>query len=182
MNWLDELRRGWLPGDRMEWTPDNVRWLMNLHAVALRLRPTFIAEIGVRCGYSGFAMLSAVPTARYLGIDDYSASYGGHRDGLAHARNLLAAFDAEIVVQRSQDVVTLPEGVDLLHIDGEHSVEGCTSDLNLGLRSGVRWMLVDDTAYAKKVGRALKAWLDVNPVEVEWLDNGTRGCALLRVR
>jgi hypothetical protein len=179
-DWWEELVRDWWPDDPNRPTEGKRRGLEAKRDLVARLRPRSISEIGVRAGYSAFAMLSVAPDTSYFGIDNDSDTHGGVRGAIEHAERLLARFpNVRLHVADSRDVSDLGEYSDLLHIDGDHSVDGCTSDLDLGLRSGVRWMIVDDTDHIPDVRRAIDAWLIGHPYPVEWIDDGHHGTALI---
>lgn len=181
-DWLAELEARWLPGDPRPPSQGKRGWLRLRYHLVSRLKPAFIAEIGVRAGYSAYAMLSAAPTARYLGIDIRTDTHGGVVGADLHAAKLLAHFPAvEFLHADSRMMDRLPPGIDLLHIDGDHSEAGCLSDLALADRSGVRWALVDDTSYIPDVRRAVHSWMDSHPCPVKWLDDPHRGAALLHL-
>lgn len=188
MAWWDELSAGWWPRDTLRPEERGLRgWIETKHDVASHVRPSSIAEIGVRAGYSAFAMLSASPEATYLGIDVgwpnwYLAEMGalGREEGaLSHARLLLSRFKwISIVEVDSHSIWRLPP-VDLLHIDGDHSFGGLAADLELAWRSGVRWVLVDDYRTGHVVPAVTDAWAARKEIEVEAIDDGFRGSALL---
>lgn len=117
-------------------------------ALARLLKPRSILEIGVRAGYSALAFLTAVPDARYLGLDANTDTHGGFHGAIDHARRLLAPFEAEVREQTSAEFATTPAQsvgpFDLIHVDGDHSLAGCTFDLALARRVGCRHLLVDD--------------------------------------
>lgn len=180
--WLDDLVAAWMPGDSYEPTADALQWLRSKHAVAERVRPKSIAEIGVRAGYSGYAMLSASPEATYLGIDAGDPEYGDGAPFREHAAKLLPRFPSvEFRHADSHALDTIP-AVDLLHIDGDHSYTGCRQDLDLAMRSGVRWALVDDYDYIRAVRRAVIDWCRDHRLDFEHIADGHRGSALIRLR
>lgn len=55
----------------------------------------------------------------------------------------------------------IPEGggYDFVHVDGNHSFEGCLHDLDLSARLGRGWVLIDDTDHVPDVGRAVRAFV-----------------------
>ena len=119
-------------------------------ALARLLRPRRLLEIGVRTGYSALAFLLAVPEASFLGIDANRETHGGFRGAIGHARRVLEPFHAEVREQTSADYAETVSPVahaarfDLIHIDGDHSLSGCSFDLRLARRIGGRHLLVDD--------------------------------------
>jgi len=139
------------------WDHADVRaYFESKHRIAAALRPRRIVEIGVRCGYSAFAMLWAVPKASYLGIDNRDPAYGDSATFARHAAGLLSVFpDVTFRNVDTRELVDLPGPVpDLVHVDGDHSFEGAQHDIDLALRSGARWVLIDDTDYLEPVRRA----------------------------
>ena len=135
--------------------PDVRAYFESKHRLAAALQPRRIVEIGVRCGYSAFAMLSAVPKATYVGIDNRDPSYGDSEAYALHAATLLAGFRVSFRDVDSRALAELPGPVpDLVHVDGDHSYEGAQHDIDLALRSGARWVLIDDTDYLDDVRRA----------------------------
>lgn len=181
-DWLSDLIDGWLPDDSYAPSGGAVAWLQSKHEVAHRIRPAFIAEIGVRAGYSAFAMLSACPDARFLGIDAGDARYGDGRRFRRHAAGLLRRFpNVDLRHEDSHTIERLPEGIDLLHVDGDHSYHGCLADLDLALRSGVKWMLVDDVDYLTDVDRAVRKWIARHGLATEHIRDGHRGSALIHL-
>lgn len=183
-DWWQELVENWMPGDTQS-RPDEKReaYYGAKHEVAQRLQPKLIVEIGVRAGYGAFAMLSACPDARYIGIDADNRTHGWTKDALLHAAKILAKFrDRSIWILDSQEMAWLPKDIDLLHIDGDHSFEGCHSDLSLADRSGVRWVLVDDYLSLREVREAVdKFALDTDREGFEVIDDGHRGHALIKL-
>jgi hypothetical protein len=184
--WYEDLLANWIPNDPVE--PDQPwlrTWLHDRYEIVERLAPRVIVEIGVRAGYSAFAMLSAAPEAQYLGIDIRTNAHGGLVGGHEHAERILARFTgAEFLHANSQELGRLPgpggSPIDLIHIDGDHSMEGCLHDLHLARDSGVEWALVDDTDYLKKVRQAVLKYL-AGRRDVEWFHDGHRGSALFRL-
>jgi len=184
-DWWEELVENWMPGDTRS-RPDERReaYYRAKHEVAGRLRPKRIVEIGVRAGYGAFSMLSAIPDAWYTGIDLDSGTHGWVEGGLVHARTILGRFEhAELWVMDSHDIELLPGDVDLIHIDGDHSFNGCWADLTLALNSGVHWALVDDIDSLAEVRQAYEGWVKSYPEVrvVEEIHDGLRGSALIEL-
>ena len=101
-----------------------------------------IVEIGVDRGESAFAILKAIPDAKYYGYDYWGKGepewkkfglgkwlldYPYHKE---MAEKLLQHFDATLTHINSQDLKEIPMA-DLIHVDADHSLAGCLSDLNL---------------------------------------------------
>src|ERR1700730_2815552 len=99
-----------------EWVPYyRTKW-----AIARKLQPARILEIGVRYGYSALAFLNACPEASYIGIDVDSELYGGVKGAIEWARNSTRNYNASFLITDSQGLDRLPDGVyDLVHIDGQ---------------------------------------------------------------
>jgi predicted O-methyltransferase YrrM len=178
--WWGELVAMWMPADGPPAESKRLGLAAKRDAVA-HLRPRSICEIGVRAGYSAFAMLSAAPAARFVGIDSADPTY---RNAVAAYRwagaVVLARFaNVTLVLGDSRDVEAIDPPVDLVHIDGDHSEAGCRADLELALRSGARWALVDDTIYIPAVRRAVEAFAAEHGTAVEWVDDGHHGTAIL---
>lgn len=185
--WLADLRARWLPTDPVRPSRALDGRLRVRYEVVARLQPDRIVEIGVRAGYSAFAMLSAAPDAQYLGIDVRTDAHGGLVGSHEHAARLLARFDGvEFLHADSQSMDLLPPkwwGSDLVHVDGDHTEAGCLSDLALANRSGIRWALVDDVEHIQGVRRAIDAWAERHGTNrVERLQEPHRGAVLMDLR
>lgn len=177
--WLDQLARSWMPHDPVRLDDGMRGWLQLRYDIVTRLRPRSIVEIGVRAGYSAFAMLSAAPDAHYTGFDIRTDAHGGFVGAHEHAAQLLSRFPN--VTLREADSRTLDEvpAADLIHIDGDHSREGCLSDLELALRSGVRWALVDDTSHIRAVKIAVAEFAIQRELRMQRFNEPHRGAVLL---
>ena len=123
--------------------------------IAQEYQPERICEIGVRAGYSAHAWITGSGQAKvYLGIDmDDQVHYGG--PWLWWAKKLLRELQEsqnltwEIWAKDSQMLAGIPIGADLIHVDGDHTYEGCLHDMNICwpcLNPG-GIMVVDDATY-----------------------------------
>jgi ubiquinone/menaquinone biosynthesis C-methylase UbiE len=113
------------------------------HLLCKSIGPRSICEIGVRYGYSAIAFLSAVPYARYTGIDNDSDVSGGSKGAVRYAGEILKSYNAEIILADSQKMDRLPGGFyDLVHVDGQQDGDGTFHDLELALRQS-RFIWVD---------------------------------------
>jgi hypothetical protein len=146
------------------------------HAIASEANPKVIVEIGVRCGYSAWAFLTACPKARYHGFDAENGTHGGRGGPWTWwAEKMLAerGFDFELHVPfDTQKVDRLPARGDFYHIDGDHSPEGVRHDLDICFEDAPAGavILVDDYDYAEAAGvrEGVDAWLKDNEGRMEW--------------
>jgi hypothetical protein len=154
----------------LEGAPAWQRHYETKYAVAARLRPRSICEIGVRGGYSALAFLLACPDSFVLGIDDDSATHGGMPGMLGHARCILAGRPFALMVYSSQALPRLPFDFDLVHVDGDHSYAGTLHDLRLAWDAG-RAVLIDDYHSIPSVGQACDDFFGPRGVTLEHLDD-----------
>lgn len=111
------------------------------------LQPDSICEIGVRAGYSGWCFTQAAPQAKYTGMDIDDGRWGGKAGFIEHAKRIL---DGRVHHGNSLDVSTMG-GYQFWHVDGDHSVVGCLSDLLLARRCAAKWILIDDVDFIPEV-------------------------------
>jgi hypothetical protein len=162
------------------------RCYQTLFRVVRELQPRTICEIGVRAGYSAYTMLSAVPGARFLGIEAdlderVENAHGGRQGMYQHAEEILDGFDVQLLIARSEHLERLPR-VDLAYVDGDHTEEGCFRDLRLAARS-TDCILVDDYELIPEVCRACQRFHADNPdFTGREIDNGLTGLLLLSRR
>ena len=171
----DEMRAEWkaLRGDYLA-----------LHEIVKARRPRRIVEIGVRRGYSAFAMLCAVPEAEYFGFDADVCTWGGVPGALWDARRMLRReFPRATVTVRRVDTATpglsLP-AADLYFVDGDHSEAAALRDMRLCAAAAEPGrqpvMLVDDLKHEAGVARAVEQFTKAR--RCEWRVHATaRGLA-----
>ena len=107
------------------------------YELAMKEQPRVVVEVGVYAG--GLSkLLSTVPSIRrYFIVDSWLGNYSNfgqeHMDRIAAEVMAWAATDPRIVVLRmdsAQAATQFVEGsVDFWHTDGDHSLEGITTDI-----------------------------------------------------
>lgn len=136
----------------------NVNWAnycKHKYNIAKDIQPDIIVEIGVRAGYSAWALLQANPTAAYCGFDcdaDVPCSRGGPWSPIAEEMLKSRGYNVKIWhnfdSQKNSRLPVRPEVSDIIlyHIDGEHTVKGVYNDLELCFKNGYSgcYILVDD--------------------------------------
>jgi hypothetical protein len=145
--------------------------------ISRRFLPSVIAEIGVRLGYSAHAFL--------LGTEENASYFGYDICGGPHGGTSVAGFDfvsamlrrnfplAKVALIRSdtqkQTEMSL-SGVDLFHVDGNHSFEGAMHDMRIAwptVKSG-GVMLVDDYDYIVAVKMAVDQFIRERIAEIQY--------------
>jgi hypothetical protein len=209
-NWsvLDALPRSQVVGDRR--IPDHVflagdKFIADYNRgdavvanyslyseICQQLKPKKIFEIGVRAGYSAWAMLhgcgaagSAMTNASgrhprgpdqyyYYGIDLDQGTAGGVSGYTDYARQMLASefpdASIEIEIGDSQAMDAFPGHFDLVHIDGDHWHCETLHDLELAARHA-DWVLIDDVTHIATVGSAVVEFLERHPVPATFYDS-----------
>lgn len=150
------------PDDKIKWSRNKdarIKLSAVRHWIADNIQPKVIIEIGVRCGYSALDFLSACPEATYYGFDNNAGAHGGTDDLSYHewAVGLLEGYNATIHPDvDTQKIDELPVKGDFVHVDGDHSYEGCMHDIKLARKAGAEWILVHDYNYIKEVCEGIK--------------------------
>lgn len=134
-----------------------------------------VVEIGVRAGYSAYAMLSANPTMKYVGYDiDSDNEYGFHSGAFQFASAMLKSefpkADLQFFVQDSQKLTKIPGNFDLAHVDGDHSFGGCTHDLWICSKAA-KILLVDDYDFVPEVRDAVDRFVEAHRFKHEYIKN-----------
>lgn len=166
MDWWNELAEMWWDGERKSFptNPKVEHYYRNKHAIAKRLKPKRICEIGVRAGYSAFAFLSACHQAEFIGLDNNGNAHGGVSGLFTDlAPKILREFNVNLVLFDSQRNNELYGGkYDFIHIDGDHSYKGCLHDMEISHKV-CEWILVDDYDFLRGVRRAVDKFLADHP-------------------
>ncbi|HEY4152153.1 MAG TPA: class I SAM-dependent methyltransferase [Pseudolysinimonas sp.] len=122
------------------------------------LKPTSIFEIGVRYGYSAWAMLSGCPAGTtYHGVDINSLEYA---NGMLHEE--FPQHDLRLARADSGTMTHLSRTYDLAHVDGNHSHEGALHDIGL-CWGRAKYILIDDVTAFCTVNSAMNEWLAKYP-------------------
>lgn len=154
------------------------------YRIVSMIQPKSIVEIGVRFGYSAAAMLSASPEASYCGIDADNQSHGGVKGAHLKAFDMFLRFfrdngSIEIKNADTNTINEIPHG-ELIHIDGDHSYNGCAHDLRLAYNVQPKWILVDDYNHISDVRDAVINFIDKFSLSSIILPS-PRGDALIQV-
>ncbi len=160
-------------------------WMM--HLVAHFVNPQVIVELGVRSGYSAWAMLKAVPGARYIGYDNYDPAYAAaYGEGLSEefhnwAEKLIAPYGgAEIVVQDTQVEGFQPPVAGLYHVDANHEYQAERCDIERCLAAGTaQSVIMVHDMMAEPVQRAVRDAIGERGVHVCRLPDLKNGIGLI---
>jgi len=145
----DPIRK--LPGKMVHWA----KYTKCKYEIAKDINPDIIIEIGVRIGYSAWALLQANPKAMYYGFDANNNTHGGAggpwspvAEKMLKSRGYSVKIWHDFDSQKNSKLPVKPEAdnVVLYHIDGEHSFRGVYNDLELCFKNAHSgcFMLVDD--------------------------------------
>ncbi len=143
--WRDTVLK---PDDTSPWdfrTPEWYEYYKNKYRIAMALRVDSVLEVGVRYGYSAFSFCQAMDDndfQGYFGID-------ADKQCCAIAKEMLLRHEfGEIQIDHSDSKTFQFQhnnyAFDLIHIDADHSREGCLADLNKFSPHCSRAILVDD--------------------------------------
>lgn len=179
----DEIVRRWLPDDPERPDEQYKAQYFQKFNVARGAGCRVIAEIGVRAGYSGLAMLLGATGARYIGFEADAGNYGGVQGITERARaRVFAGLEHEIRYVDTGSLLEIRDHVDLFHVDGDHSYDGAMHDIELAWRCS-NFVLVDDYEYIRPVQAATDHFIVTHRLShpmVQFLsDGGFRGSMLL---
>jgi len=146
-----------------------------------------VVEIGVRSGYSLYAMLSANPTMSVLGFDiDVPNQYGYQAGMFDYAKEMLPKWFPEAkITLRTADTWKMnmfgrKRQFDLAHIDGDHSAGGVHHDLVL-CAGHAKVLVADDYDFLPTVREAVDQFLQETGLKGEYISS-FRGHMVIQVR
>lgn len=121
-----------------------------LRAIAMVMKPRTIIELGTHAGSGADAYLTGVGyDAHYTGYDSFGIAHlpdGGVYDPLLRCRRMFrdrGYEDFNLVTCDLRDMREIP-AADLVCVDAGHDYRNAYQDLLLAMRSGSRWIHVDD--------------------------------------
>lgn len=148
--------------------PDWIDYYKLKWSIARVIKPLSILEIGVRFGYSAAAFLNACPSAKYVGIDLDTDSFGGVKGAINWAKKITQPFNADFLVANTQTMEYFPGDVyDLIHVDGQQDGDGSFHDLELAVRQG-HYVLVDGYFWTRQNFLAVSDFLFKNSYILDW--------------
>jgi predicted O-methyltransferase YrrM len=150
------------------------------------IEPRVIAEIGVLYGYSAYSMIKGSGVAEQVYLIDNDSYVRG---SLERAWEKLerkfphVAINAIMMNTRLYEGIGEAGAVDLFHVDGDHSYNGCAHDLELARKSvrkgGI--ILIDDIDFYETVKRAADDWCERYGYE-PWYIKTYRGLYVVKMR
>lgn len=132
-----------------------------------------MAEIGVRFGYSLYAFCHANPDLEYDGFDIINGGHGGQMniDTFEYVKNKIPSEfpNAKINLHHSNTQILnnlIDKKYDYIHIDGDHSYNGCYHDMEISYKSCNKGAIIhlDDYSHTAvpDVKRAIDDWIKNN--------------------
>ncbi len=130
---------------------ERVDYYKTQHAICRVLQPGSILEIGVRFGYSAISFLTAVPEARYLGIDNISSNCSSSGDAREWAKKITRDFNACFLIADAGHLSSFPDDYyDLVHVNGRQNGDETFHNLELSLEKS-SWILVGGYFDSKEI-------------------------------
>lgn len=132
-----------------EWFVDAYDTYTWYRAVAMKLQPRSIAELGVRYGYSAIAMIKGARLDSFVGIDGEADGILSNDTALRNIQDTSSAATNVTIHKlntRTQfkDIITAIGHCDMIHVDADHSPEGIVRELDIARRVCSGTILVDD--------------------------------------
>jgi len=155
---LHEYKSIICPGDPSKWR-NYVKSVWIKYQIAHYLQPKRIVELGVRAGYSSWALWLGARDTSLVGYDNYAPGNQGTQGHEAeiqiHAQNLYGLFGGKLVYSSTQDMETLFVA-DLYHVDADHTLGGAYNDILLCMKSNPEGVIVVHDANADAVCKAIE--------------------------
>lgn len=136
--------------------------------VASIVQPDVVLEVGVRLGYSGWALAHADPSGTFVGFDNESYVAGSNERAAKRLRTRYRSVQIHRVdTRRIDSLVPYLDGrtPQVIHIDGDHAFEPCLHDLRMAhevLHAG-GVLIVDDASLPKEPALACQHFLQEHP-------------------
>ncbi len=138
-------------------------------------------EIGTFEGYNALGVMKYTPTTKLYCVDPfkpYVCSVGDYMGKFAQSdwdeifertKHRLKDFNVEFLRMTSQEASqVVPDGLDWVYIDGNHSVEACFQDLCLwGKKVKPNGMFGGHDSSESEVQIALSKWVDLYKIPLE---------------
>lgn len=182
----EKVLSSWMPGDPYQPEPLTPNTYVAKALISQWIKPDSVLEIGVRAGYSAVAMRYGHAFSVYLGVDADNGCWGGEVGFCEHAGKLLKEMSGlqwEIHIGDSHLLETVHhdgQPFDLAHVDGDHSLDGAIQDIELCLRSGVKFIAVDDFDFIADVRVAVVKMINEHHLNYRFFsDDGYRGTMVL---
>lgn len=128
------------------------------YQIAYYMQPQHIVELGVRAGYSTWAMHLGCSSAAFTGYDNYAPGnqdkYGHEEELRRHAEELYSHIGGTLIQEDTQTLERLP-AADLYHVDAGHRFRAAYKDIITCLGSSASAVTVVHDADATAVKRAI---------------------------
>ena len=107
-----------------------------------KIQPKRILEIGFNAGHSAYMVLEMLPEVTYRSVD---ICFWGYT--YPNAQKLEEMYGNRFAFMKADSkrlIASTLKNFDAIFIDGDHSVNGLSSDLRLANDAEIPWILVDD--------------------------------------
>ncbi len=130
------------------------------YQIAHYLQPRRVVELGIRAGYSTWAMHAGCSSAGFIGYDSYApgnqGEYGHEKELRQHAEGLYSRIGGTLIREDTQRLTRLP-AADLYHVDAAHRFEAAYRDILLCLKSTASAVTVVHDSNAATVKQAIES-------------------------